>query len=260
MSYLAPARLKAPRPLISKADLSTPRVAGPAQPPADLASAGTAPAAPADDAAEIDLRQLRHHTKNTLQRLIGMLAEVPGLMDTPTGEMLARELEYRICLSAQISNALFGLTQAPGPMAERLRMLAGALVELMRGADQVIRVGVSVKGCCPPALREAVLRSAHELIGNAVKHGMKDRPSGRITVRLVTGAETVTLSVNDNGWGFDGAPTTGEGLSLARSLVEQAGGTLELDGADGTLARVTLPLPQAAELAASPPAATPPQG
>ena len=45
-------------------------------------------------------------------------------------------------------------------MADRLRQLVGAVVDMMRSPDQVIRVGVSVRGCCPAELREAVLRSA----------------------------------------------------------------------------------------------------
>jgi two-component sensor histidine kinase len=196
---------------------------------------------PDDDGQDIDLRQLRHHTKNTLQRILGLIAEAPGLCDTPQGEKLARELEYRICLSATISNALFGLTDAPGSMAERLRQLGGAVVDMMRDADQVVRVGVSVRGCCPARLREAVLRSAHELIGNAVKHGMKGRSSGRVAIRLVTDDDCTTLSVLDNGWGFTGTPRSGEGLALARGFAARHGGSLTMDGDDGTVATLELP-------------------
>jgi two-component sensor histidine kinase len=196
----------------------------------------------ADDGGQgIDLRQLRHHTKNTLQRILGLIAEAPGLCDTPAGEKIAQELEHRIALSANISNALFGLTGAPGSMAERLRQLSGAVVDMMRGADQVIRVGVSVRGTCPPALREALLRSAHELLGNAVKHGMRGRPTGRIAVRLVSDRDSTVLSVVDNGWGFVGVPQSGEGLALARSFAARHGGLLELVGMDGTVARLELP-------------------
>jgi two-component sensor histidine kinase len=196
-----------------------------------------------DDKAEqeIDLRQLRHHTKNTLQRIIGLIAGAPGLCNTPEGEKIARELEYRISLSANISNALFGLTNAPGSMADRLRKLAGAVVDMMRDADQVIRVGVSVRGCCPVGLREAVMRSVHELLGNAVKHGMKGRPSGRIAIRLISDDTFTTLTVLDNGWGFTGTPRLGEGLALARGFATRHGGSLELDGADGTVATLELP-------------------
>lgn len=196
-----------------------------------------------DEAAvqEIDLRQLRHHTKNTLQRILGLIAEAPGLCDTPAGEKMVHELEYRIGLSATISDALFGLTDAPAPMAERLRRLAGAMVDMMRDADQVIRIGVSVRGCCPASLRETVLRSAHELIGNAVKHGMKRRPNGRIAVRLVSDEDGTTLTVSDNGWGFIGTPRSGEGLVLARGFAARHGGSLSIDGEDGTVATLELP-------------------
>jgi two-component sensor histidine kinase len=191
-------------------------------------------------AQEIDLRQLRHHTKNTLQRIMALITETASMCDTPTGEKVARELEYRIGLSATISNALFGLTEAPGPMADRLRQLAGGVVEMMRGAEQVIRIGVSVRGTCPPALREAVIRGAHELIGNAVKHGMRNRPVGRISVRLVTEAGKTVLSVTDDGWGFSGTPCPGEGLSLAEGFAERHGGTLRLESAAGTVATMKL--------------------
>jgi two-component sensor histidine kinase len=190
---------------------------------------------------EIDLRQLRHHTKNTLQRILALIASAPGLRDTPQGELIAEELEHRIGLSAAISDALFGLTDAPGSMAERLRQLAGAVVDMMRDADQVIRVGVSIRGCCPVHARDAVLRSAHELIANAVKHGMKGRSSGRINVRLVTDEDGTTLTVLDNGWGFSGTPRAGEGLALARGFAARHGGSLVMDGEDGTLATLLSP-------------------
>ena len=190
---------------------------------------------------DLDLRQLRHHTKNALQRILGLIAEAPGLCDTPQGEKIVQELEYRISLSTTISNALFGLTDLPGSMAERLRKLAGAVVDMMRDADQMIRVGVSVRGCCPMELRDTVLRSAHELVGNAVKHGMKGRPSGRIAVRLLTDEDCTTLIVLDNGWGFSGKLRTGEGLALARGFAARHGGSLTMDGEDGTVATLELP-------------------
>jgi two-component sensor histidine kinase len=195
-----------------------------------------------DDAAqEIDLRQLRHHTKNTLQRIMALITERSGMCDTPAAERFARELEYRIGLSATISNALFGLTEAPGSMADRLRLLGGGIVEMMRGAEQVIRIGVSVRGTCPPGLREAVVRGANELIGNAVKHGLNNRPTGRISVRLVSEDRRTVLTVTDDGWGFSGTPRPGEGLSLAQGFAERHGGTVRLESAGGTVATMELP-------------------
>jgi two-component sensor histidine kinase len=198
-------------------------------PPADLAGQ------------EVDLRQLRHHTRNTLQRIIALIGEIPGLTGTAEGEKFARELEYRIALSATISNALFGLTEAPASMVDRLRQLGGAMVDMLRDPDQVIRIGVSVRGTCPVMLREAVVRGANEMIGNAVKHGMKARPSGRITVRLVSEAGMTTLTVADNGWGFAGTPRQGEGLSLALRFATRHGGSFRMENCGGTVATMKLP-------------------
>jgi two-component sensor histidine kinase len=191
--------------------------------------------------ADIDLRQLRHHTKNTLQRILGLIGKASALYNTPEGERIARDLEHRICLSATISNALFGLTGAPGSMGERLRQLGGSIVGMMQAPDQTIRIAVSVRGTCPAHLHESVLRSAHELIGNAVKHGLKDRPAGRIAVRLNSGTSVTTLAVVDNGWGCPGRPREGEGLALARAFVAQRGGTLHLESSDGMVATLELP-------------------
>jgi len=190
---------------------------------------------------ELDIRQLRHHTKNALQRIMAMIAQAPGLHDNPAAELVAQELERRICLSADLSDALFGLTRAPGPMSERLQGLSDAVIEMMRDPDQRIYLDVTAQGICPPALREAALRVAHELVGNAVKHGMRGRASGRITLRLDSTHRRTRLWVIDDGWGIPGRLRNGEGLSLALGLAEQHDGTLRLWNDCGTVAVLDLP-------------------
>ena len=196
------------------------------------------------DAAEndIDLRQLRHHTKNALQRIMGLVAQAPGLMETPEGVHIARQLERRIQLSAAISDALFGLTRAPSSLTDRLRSLCANLVELLADPSQVVQVGVSVRGDCPPALRDAVVRVTNELVGNAVKHGMRRRTRGRITVRVRVDTDGMTrLTVTDDGNGFHGKPRFGEGLKVAQTLAEQYGGMLTLRCDGHTVATLDLP-------------------
>lgn len=194
---------------------------------------------------DIDLRQLRHHTKNALQRIISLVANMPGLADTPQGQQLLAQLERRIQLSAAVSDALFGLTDAPESMTERLRSLCGNLVELLSEATQVIQVGVSVRGECPPALRDIVLRVAHEFVGNAMKHGMRRRARGRITVRLHSEPGVYTkLTVIDDGNGFHGQPRDGEGMSLSRMLAAPVCGSVSLHSDGRTLAVLELPHPK----------------
>lgn len=196
-------------------------------------------AAVADD---IDFRQLRHQTKNALQRIIGLIAEAPELQATPQGARLAHRLEQRICLSAAISNALFGLTRSPGSMAERLDGLCRSVVDLLADPAQTIQLEVTVTGDCPSDLRLTVLRIAHELVSNAVQHGMHARASGRIEVRLARSRTAAVLTVSDDGWGCEPNTPPGEGLSVSQGLAAQCGGELRLRRGSGTVARLELPL------------------
>jgi two-component system LytT family sensor kinase len=89
------------------------------------------------------------------------------------------------------------------------------------------------------------------LVENAVKHGIsRKRGAGRIEVRSRRAADTLELSVRDDGPGFAGAPAgarTGVGLVNTRARLEQLFGPegFEMYRGDapggGALVRITLP-------------------
>ena len=82
----------------------------------------------------------------------------------------------------------------------------------------------------PLELQDVVLRVAHELVGNAVKHGMHVRLLGRIEVRVETRGQTgIRLDVADDGWGCGRDPSEGEGLKLAGLLAGERGGRVTLE-------------------------------
>ncbi len=199
-----------------------------------------APAAPGDVAMR------RHHTKNALQRIMAQVAST-DLRATEAGSALADDVERRIFLSARISDALFGLTAAPGPLDVRLTALCNATVALLAHPKQTISVDVFVSGTCPDALQALIVQVAHEMVANSVKHGMHMRLTGHISLRLWTdkpgdsGKGGVTLLVSDDGWG-PRKGIDGDGLPMMRQLAEQHGGTVSLSRDDGwTAARLTVP-------------------
>jgi two-component sensor histidine kinase len=209
-----------------------------------LSAEGITHAEPAG--AVVAMRQLRHQTKNALQRIIAQLAST-DLRATAEGSALADDLERRICLSARISDALFGLTSAPGPLDMRLTALCNATVALLAHPKQMISVDVTVAGTCPDALQALVVQIAHEMVGNAVKHGLHMRLTGRIALRLWAGGtgdpddSSITLMVSDDGWG-PRKTTDGDGLPIMRALAEQYNGTVSLSRDDGwTAARLYIP-------------------
>jgi two-component sensor histidine kinase len=197
-------------------------------------------------AGDLAFRQLRHLTRNALQRIIGSIHHLPELTRTAEGRRLASEIERAICTSAAISDALFGLTRDPGPMAERLRSLCTCLLTLFADPDQSISLDVEVEGVCPPELRVSVVRVANELVGNALKHGMCLRSEGRIAVRLSSDRKGRTiLRVTDDGLGAaaaqDGGRGGGEGLRLARAIAAGHGGRVTLRHDTVTTAELELP-------------------
>ncbi len=203
-----------------------------------------------ETADRLSLRQLRHLTANALQQILNDVAQRDGLRSTAEGRRVCEDIERRILCSAALANALFGLTREPGLLPARLRDLGEVVIGLLGDPDQVLGLDVAVEGRCPPVLEEVVLRVAHELLGNAVKHGMYMRLVGRIRLGLASGPRGTKLVVADDGWGGCHRPGHGQGLGLVRALIARFGGTLDTwNGRDGgftaevCLPPITLPRP-----------------
>ncbi len=195
----------------------------------------------ASDPVQADFRQLRHQTKNALAQILAQVST--GLSRTNRSEAVAAEIERRIMLTAQIADALFGLTRAPGPFEERLLALSSGVIELVGESDQYLTLTCAVHGEVPAMLQQTVLRVAHEFVGNAVKHGMPMRLIGRIEVEVRAGADGTVLEVIDDGWGCCCRPSLGEGMGVASALAEAKGGRIGLERVrDRTVARLELPV------------------
>jgi signal transduction histidine kinase len=115
--------------------------------------------------------------------------------------------------------------------------------------DHVRRTGVPVETEVEQLSKEvtlptkiALFRALQELLSNSTRHGGgKD-----VAVRVVEDEGRVKLIVSDGGPGFDAARVGQEGrLGLAgvREQAELLGGSFEIDGSQGTGARVTVAWP-----------------
>ena len=186
-------------------------------------------------------RQLRHLTKNTLQRVMAIIACAPELNDS-NGEAVGESLQQRIMTSARLSDALFGLTREPGNLRDRLLSLSDGLVDLLADDGASIRVSVVVRCSLSGELDDLVVRLAHELIGNAVKHGMHQRLAGTIDLDVREEGGRIVLAVVDDGQSCPlTAQTRGEGLSIVGLLLRRVDGTYELRREAGrTVATVEL--------------------
>jgi signal transduction histidine kinase len=91
-----------------------------------------------------------------------------------------------------------------------------------------------------PELETAVYRIVQEAINNAVKHS----GSEKIHVTVVDAEDVVSVTVRDEGRGFDpGVQARGFGLIGMRERVQSLGGRLALESSPGTGATVSVRLP-----------------
>ncbi|WP_327003524.1 HAMP domain-containing sensor histidine kinase [Dactylosporangium sp. NBC_01737] len=131
------------------------------------------------------------------------------------------------------------------PVALEDAGLADALTELCRAYEARLGIAVTVHvDSVPlePAVEHAVLRMVQEALGNAARHG----DPGAVDLRVTAADGTVTVTVHDDGRGFDPADAGrrhGMGLGLMRDRVRELGGTLDVASApqQGTTVTVLLP-------------------
>ena len=124
----------------------------------------------------------------------------------------------------------------PAALRDLLDPLAGRGIEVKLDLPDIVEVGDEVA--------ELVFRVAQEAVRNVAEHSA----AGTVDVRLAA-TDTVTLTVADDGIGFDPAtladtPAGGHvGLLLLKDLARTAGGRLEIDASPGRGTRLQLEVP-----------------
>lgn len=133
-----------------------------------------------------------------------------------------------------------GLEQALREQAEALGYRSGAVVSVaitpLPTADQI-----------PTGGEEAIFRIAQEALSNIARHAR----ATAVSLKLTTIADTVTLTIQDDGQGFDPIVAhDGMGLGNMTRRAEKAGGNLTIESrkGNGCTIQAAIPLERTAEL------------
>jgi signal transduction histidine kinase len=161
-------------------------------------------------------------------RMQAELAQVERLAADALAELRAVIFELR---PAELAED--GLAASLRKHIEVLDRVYGARVTFETGGDGDVDL---------PDDRELVLfRIAQEAVHNALRHAR----AGTVSVRLCRTPPDVTLTITDDGAGFDAADATRDGLGLTsmRDRAEAVGGALTVESAPGagTVVRVEVP-------------------
>ena len=180
------------------------------------------------------------------QQLAILSIELDELRSDPL-QVHARELVSRAQETTQsISTSVHELSHRLHPSKLRLIGLVAAVDNLRRDLSPP-QLPIAFSHRNVPAeidqnIALCIFRVAQEALGNAVKHS----DAAHIGVDLTGAPSSLTLTITDDGKGFDvnGPPNAGLGLISMRERVESVGGVLEIHAApaSGTGLKVTVPI------------------
>jgi PAS domain S-box-containing protein len=191
------------------------------------------------DEKETLLKEVYHRVKNNLQVVQSLLAlQRRSVPEGPARAALDDSVQ-RVRAIALVHEKLYqsgslasvSLPEYTRDLLFQIGEVAGQRHIAVRAEIEVAHAGLD--SAIPFGLLVA------ELVGNAYKHGFRERTEGEVQVRLRPVPAGAELSVVDDGVGLpdgfslDGASRT-MGLQLAASLARQLGGELQVHSEQGT--------------------------
>jgi len=171
-----------------------------------------------------------------------LIADVlPRLVERRPEESLRRLEELRqLTRGALAEMRTLLLELRPATLMEvTIEELLRQLTEAARGRARIpIAMDVSFPVPLPPEVKVAFYYVAQEALNNVAKHAR----AGQVAVTLHTVAETVAMTIRDDGVGFDAAAVTAEhlGLAIMRERSEAIGGQLEIISRPGAGTTISL--------------------
>lgn len=191
----------------------------------------------AHNATAVLLREHYHRVRNDFQTILGLVQMHARDATTENSRQRIQEIGRRIFSLSALYDHLLGRDIAA---RIELREYIVALCDRLRDFYNLDRrpialdcdlaevpVRLDVETCATLGI------IINELVANALEHAFDD-PGGRIAIVLrPADGGGLTLHVEDNGRGFQGAAPGSIGLAVARRLASWIGGSLTMDSAPG---------------------------
>lgn len=210
------------------------------------------------------IREIHHRVKNNLQTIGSLLRLQARRLDPGAGREALLEAERRIRSIALVHDILSREATESVSFDEILEMLVRIAAESLVPSDEPVQFtheGSAGRLAAEVATPLAVVLT--ELLQNAVEHGFpsaldrtdrqEDERADRVHITIHNDGETLSLAVHDNGRGFPEGFQLGKtrslGVLICRQLiVDQLGGTMELENERGALVLLRVPVPSEGSL------------
>jgi len=195
---------------------------------------------------EILLKEIHHRVKNNLQVISSLLYLQSKRVDDQRLVEMFNESSNRIKSMSLIHQKLYQSQNAATiDFAEYIHDLTDALFNSYGARRDVVRLTLRIDGTIlnvDTAIPCGLI--VNELVSNSLKYAFPDGSQGQVHVSMrKDGNDRFTLVVGDTGIGlpkdFDYQESPSLGLKLVHTLVDQLGGTVEIDREGGTQFRIT---------------------
>jgi len=193
------------------------------------------------------MKELNHRVKNNLNMMRSLInLQCDGFNDE-NSKTIFRDLDVRISSISLLHEMLYKSDLSDGVYLDSyLHSLCANIFDTFMPDGSGIALDME--------FAEAVVSSdmtlhigliVSELLTNAIKYGMKGRREGRISVKLDSIGNVLTLVLADDGPGlppgFDAGALKSLGMKLVHLITEQLNGKIEVESSGG--ARFTLRIP-----------------
>jgi two-component sensor histidine kinase len=191
---------------------------------------------------------IHHRVKNNLQIVSSLLNLQAGKISDPAAREALNQTRARIGALAQIHRLLYEESHDSDHgnvnIASLLSALCGQLRTLHRGQGDVHLRCDTASQTVPINNAVPLTLLAVEAVTNAFRHGYSTGQSGAIMLHFDVTDDQATLSVSDDGCGFDPAQDAGSmGRQLMDAFAQQLGGILAITSTPGAGTIVTLTYP-----------------
>jgi two-component sensor histidine kinase len=193
---------------------------------------------------DVLIREIHHRVKNNLQTVLSMLSLRLRALRDPAARAALADVEMRVKALALVQRHLYlddatSLVDVSALLSELAASLTAARADVRLEVD-LPPLAVDQDRATPLAL------AVTELLTNALNHGLAPGSGGviRLTGRLE--ADRMTLTLADDGRGFEPGSGSGLGLLLMPGLVKQMGGESRVESAPGRGTVWTLVIPAGA--------------
>ena len=192
------------------------------------------------------MKEMRHRVNNNLQIISSLLSIQGNRVQSSEAVDVLEMARNRILAIAQVENKIKSDSEKV-EIGSFIREISENIIHALSGANNLkFRSTYEIEHFEVERINTTLIGLIlNELITNTTKHAFEESsPKNELQISCTLKNDTLTLTVADNGKGFDPARIGNDsmGMSLVEGMVQQLAGKLSVEGRQGTVVKIEVPV------------------